>query len=166
MTFGGKAYIDCGRPDDIELREKFTVSVWVKAQSFGEGQGIISQYQSKDGYTLRTGWGSGRNKYNFGDYSRSAGLPNPVEVNHWHHLVTVVGSGKMKFFFDGALANSKDLDGGLAKASDHLNIGRCYSSRYFKGQMDDIRIYNRALSESEVKRLHAQEKTTALEKSN
>ena len=43
---------------------------------------------------------------------------------------------------------------GTAENASNLNIGSTQDTNYMEGYMDDIRLYNRALSADEIKRLY------------
>jgi hypothetical protein len=61
----------------------------------------------------------------------------------------------MKLYIDGALDNSLAYVGGIPTSNDDLIIGGYYSTDFLSdSKIDDVRIYNRALSASEVKQLY------------
>lgn len=78
-----------------------------------------------------------------------------IEMNVWHHVVFTYSGRSARMYFDNALLYKKDdLP---ASAMDKcpggdLKFGGQYLELpwYFKGAMDDIRIYKRALTASEV----------------
>ena len=95
----------------------------------------------------------------------------------WYHLVVSFGAGHMKFYIDGVM--EKDWDNvpnsGIANiANDPINLtfgqdlptdiyadDGTYNlawGGYFKGKLDDIRLYNRVLSDSEVSSIYTLEK--------
>ena len=95
-------------------------------------------------------------------YSRNATLADTLESNTsnlnndvWR-MVTFIQTGtNMLIYIDGVLDNSR-ANGTLVTSSDiDLFIGaRSFSDRFFPGLIDDVRIYNRALSADEIKRLY------------
>jgi len=83
--------------------------------------------------------------------------------NVWNYLYAEAGGGKLKIIYKGAMLNKepinvdldKDAPGILNPITDVFYIGRpangTNSSRhYFKGSIDNVRIYNRQLSKTEV----------------
>jgi hypothetical protein len=78
--------------------------------------------------------------------------------NQWHHVAVVVREASppnlhddVKLYKDGELAEIDDiglLDLWPIETGDQLDVR---IGRGFKGALDDVRIYNRALSEDEVK---------------
>jgi len=76
----------------------------------------------------------------------------------WHHIVGTaddqsISNPALKLYFDGTLSNVRDIDfsGSIDADTVNLNIGRWRQSlRYFNGIIDEVRLYNRALSADEV----------------
>ncbi len=73
------------------------------------------------------------------------------KANEWQHVAGVYDSvnHKLNFYIDGALADSKDGIGNLG-ASGAIYIGKSPFGNNFKGSMDDVVIYNKALSQEEI----------------
>ncbi len=86
-----------------------------------------------------------------------AGGGNELVAGQWRHVVLVHDGAKDKIFVNGVLANQKDVVGALNHTSQPLGIGNnpIDAGNYFKGSLDDIQVYNRALSDSEVAALYA-----------
>ena len=57
----------------------------------------------------------------------------------------------LRLYVNGVLANSAAITGTLASSNYPLTIGGdTLYAQYFKGSVDEVRIYNRALSQTEV----------------
>jgi len=70
--------------------------------------------------------------------------------DQWHHAVLVRTSTRLKGYVDAVLAVDFDASTiGNIDVSGNLNFGR-WSSLYFKGYIDEARIYNAALTASAV----------------
>jgi hypothetical protein len=105
-----------------------------------------------------------------GKWSRPAKTANAVlaaGASDWHHVVcvadsTINGIGGKKIYFDGVLqdldatfnGNTTGCDFSLYNSDSHIHIG---SMNYhfpifdaFKGALDDVRIFNKALSQEEI----------------
>lgn len=87
----------------------------------------------------------------FGSYRRD--LTISLEPNTWHHIaVTVNPSGQHRYYLDGVQdGGTYSGSSGNANKSYSLWLGR--SDNFWNGLMDDVRIYNRALSAEEVRSL-------------
>ena len=77
-------------------------------------------------------------------------------TNHWGHLAGTYDGATVKLYIDGSLANSMSFSGTNAGMDTTMGaIGQSgLNDRYFQGKIDDVRVYNRALSAGEVKQLY------------
>ncbi|CAK0777291.1 hypothetical protein CCP4SC76_6310002 [Gammaproteobacteria bacterium] len=77
----------------------------------------------------------------------------------WHHVAVVDSGSIVKFFIDGKLDSSAGVSGTLANFSTAiLQVGYSDSqpaADRFIGSIDEVRVYNRALSDSEVYQVYA-----------
>lgn len=80
----------------------------------------------------------------------------PITPGKWHHFVgTYDAAIGGKVYLDGVLVGTKTPNGQIIHSRAYpLNIGRYSGGIYFKGKISNARIYNRALSEEEVKSLY------------
>ena len=77
----------------------------------------------------------------------------------WHHISVVRSGTTMTIYLDGAVIRTATWNNAPVSGNGHLNIGgdRTATSSYvFKGLIDDLRIYDRALTPAEVQTLYAQ----------
>ena len=82
-----------------------------------------------------------------------------VNDNKWHHVVGTYDGETVRTYVDGVLEDSNTLpSGNLPSDTGPLRISADYQTtpaNFFGGSLDDIRLYNRALSAGEVQRLYA-----------
>ncbi|MEI6191287.1 MAG: LamG-like jellyroll fold domain-containing protein [bacterium] len=145
----------------------FTVSVWHTMESWQNNRSyailggessrpilfdILDNNASNNGYitirALSDGGGPGFST----DYS-SILRPGP---GVWQHIViTVDASGNGKIYVDGINVTSATGQNKPQKINSTVLIGKQQpSNSYYKGNLDDLRIYNRALTQSEVTQLY------------
>ena len=144
-----------------------TFSLWAKGQSVPANReyGLITVFQSGKRwyFTLeRSSWSTG-NLIMYVGYPDQT--PNSMYTpsgswsitdTSWHHLVMTRNSSSMNLYIDGVLqATSTEANLTNFNVGDKpIYIG--YPSEYYwGGSLDDVRIYNRALSASEVQQLYA-----------
>ena len=76
--------------------------------------------------------------------------------NKWHHLFATFDGSSLKTYRDGTLINTKSITASMLKRSN-LTLGarRRASSYdcYWKGYMNDFRVYDHCLSQKEVKEI-------------
>jgi hypothetical protein len=86
-----------------------------------------------------------------------AGSPQPVSLNRWSFLAATWDGQTMRLYVDGSLAASQAAPPGPIDPCFQgvLRFGVWWSAdpMYFQGRLDDVRIYDRALDEAEIKTL-------------
>ena len=84
------------------------------------------------------------------------GAKNDYAINKWYMATLVKNGGEYTFFINSDIqdrqSNSKSYS-----LKDGFIIGSSFWNEYFEGAIDDVRIYNRALSSNEVAQLYAYE---------
>jgi len=81
--------------------------------------------------------------------------PNDLGSGNWRHVTGVWSSNSVSLYVDGSLVSSSSHNQPRCAIEAPLFIGRRHSAtRYFTGYIDDLRIYARALNDSEVRNLH------------
>ncbi|MGB3073368.1 MAG: LamG-like jellyroll fold domain-containing protein [Candidatus Moraniibacteriota bacterium] len=133
-----------------------TISVWAKATLLdGSYRGVIGYGNQNNGEAFAiqinssnewviTGWGA-----------PNAVSGGAVVLNQWTHIVGTYSGGNASIYVNGVLV------GGPAAITSAPNLNySAIGSRldgggdYFPGQIDEVRIYNRVLSDTEVKALY------------
>jgi hypothetical protein len=143
-----------------------TFSAWVYARSYTGGSpfqadGIIevgSSASSNDGISLSPSSAANVSmNYRTGGVTTRATITN-APIRKWYHVAGTWNSSTLSIYLNGALYNSV-ANGTLTSAT--LNQARIGSDSlgtanqdYFDGYIDDVRIYSRALSASEIADLY------------
>ena len=81
--------------------------------------------------------------------------PVAIPLNTWTHLATTYDGANMRFYVNGVLVGTTPGTGTINAANGALRIGGNNSAplgqgEFFKGLIDEVRIYNRALSSAEI----------------
>lgn len=155
----------------------FTVSMWLKTTKDGAtaGQVGMSLVSQRD-----PGWDGGEYLINIGR-NYNGGDPNPgkvlfvvwedggpqvnnfwsyrrVDDGNWHHLLVVREGLTLRIYIDGTLDREETGAGPLdtLDPSYYTVFGRdeLFEDRYYEGALDEVAIWSRALSSSEVLNLY------------
>jgi Concanavalin A-like lectin/glucanases superfamily len=88
----------------------------------------------------------------FGGRTEHVGGSDANPVGHWTHLAVTYDGGTLRLYVDGVERSHTSLSGAIARTANPLWIGgdRPYGE-YFRGVIDDVRIYDRALSPGAVR---------------
>ena len=82
----------------------------------------------------------------------------------WHHAVIIYNGTTVKYYYDGILIDTHTKTAlSLPSSGNHITIGeyRYNGSHHFEGYLDQIRIFNREITASEVATIYAETTTTA-----
>lgn len=177
--FDGASYMECGNSASVQITESITLAAWVKAEPasltgvnrivFGKWGPSSRSYalyiQNQDQASLGL-CGSTHGAAVIGSPDGSGALLNSptrsvlcdsaeIQANTWHHLTATIEPGyRMAVYVDRRLAAESTQSvipmvfGGTEPLSVGLNQGY-----YFAGSLDELRLYNRALTADEVSSL-------------
>ncbi len=136
----------------------FSVSVWVKKGTTTAGVAIMSGSTASLNFVwlvqCNTSVGIfGTNKQQSAWFWTNA-TTNYV-LNEWEHYVGVYSANTMTFYRNGVLQGStNNTHSKVNQTNMPIWIGRGVSGNYFNGSIDDIGIWNRALTPAEVVTLY------------
>ncbi len=153
-------YIEISDDDELDLTDQFTIAAWIFQHKQGrKGQRIVDKETAGvgDGFDFDT-HGNSPNL----NLLRLCGSDCPTAntkytFNEWHFVAVTVSGTKAYFYLDGRPDGEGDV-GRILKNSLNLLIGRahigcngtCGIDNFFDGIIDDVRIYNRTLSDTEL----------------
>ncbi|NTW27221.1 MAG: LamG domain-containing protein [Candidatus Moranbacteria bacterium] len=145
--------------DSLEGMTQLTLSAWINPRTSGNFGRIIEK-----------GNGTPYNFYFIGSNLQcdldstsviTASNPFSGKYNSWHLATCVYDGVTVAIYLDGALIASAARTGSVATGATAVTIGNNDSgARTFDGVIDDARIYNRALSGSEISQLYNLGQTT------
>jgi hypothetical protein len=88
---------------------------------------------------------------NVGGTDREAAGTTALPLNAWSHLTTTYDGATLRLFVNAVQVGSTAVTGSVAVSANQLSIGgNSVWGEYFAGRLDEIRIYNRALTQSEI----------------
>jgi hypothetical protein len=152
--------------------DEFTIAMWITAETLGSGAAKISLFSTPYGadaglqiqsraqklqVLVGKGAGSGINKID----------GSPLALNDWIHLAVTFKSDELAGYINGELDVSQVLT-----AAPAANVGAAYIGNWlntsdvfvrgFTGKMDDVRIYDEALSAAQIMAIVPEPATIAL----
>jgi len=157
-------------PDtDLALTEQITIECWAKNNSadLATDEYLVNQYETASGSNrswlfrmlsdeqLRVVWSSNGTNYSLTETSSAI-----TNVNTWRHYVVTIASGVPKIYVDGevqtidSVYNSSGLQTSLHNSVSNIFVGRYANNNdtNWNGLIDEVKIYNRALSLSEIQK--------------
>ncbi len=156
-------YVEIPNDNALDITNKLTVEAWVKSSTSLNYRTVVSKgYDVKDGgFALRMTRDSEPISAFFQTHNTAGQLASVLKYNNivneqWFHVVGTYDGTNVRFYVNGLLDSApKDLTGNIKSNSLPIRIGRMststFATEYFKGSIDEVCIYNRALTEDEIK---------------
>jgi hypothetical protein len=141
----------------LDLADRFTVEAWINPTTL-TGWRTVLMKESADG--LAYAIYANDNVPKPAAYARIAGEgvsrgsagARQVPVNKWTHLAATYDGATLRVFVNGVQAGKAAMTGTLLKSANALSIGgSVVLGEYFEGLIDEVRIYNRALTAAEIR---------------
>ncbi|WP_346190072.1 cadherin domain-containing protein, partial [Rubritalea halochordaticola] len=160
LVFDGNDMVKCGNNASLSGATPFTASAWVKVDAGSTSQGVIIQQRAANGYNgqfqVTVGGNGTLGFYLYGNSAQQFSFSGATAINdgQWHHVVAKRdGQGNASIWLDGVMDGSvtgttvRDLGSGI-----DIGIGADIrdNNKYFKGSIDEVRLYSRELSTAEI----------------
>ncbi len=146
---GVDAYIVVADRPALNPKDGITIAAWVNAKDW-LGNYRIAQKGADDNQYRLTREKEGM-LFEIGNVGQVVSI---LPDDGWHHLAATYDGKDMRIYWDGVRAAQKKASGRIPGTSDPLCIGTkregAPAGDYFLGLMDEILIYNRALTEDEI----------------
>jgi hypothetical protein len=171
-----KNYIDALNPSSLGISSAITIAAWVYIEEFrstnfqvvqknatGINHAFAMPILGNDG--IYYGGSLQKNKFGLeltlnGTFKSGMWSATSLLAGNWYHLAATYDHSTQttKLYLNGQLDHTiTGFSGTIQQNGNFLNIGRFGGENrdYFNGKLDDIRIYNEALSDSQIKSLYS-----------
>ena len=154
-SFNGTSnYIAIATTSSLNLTANFTVCAWVKPDASIGASGtwnyILAGATNDFGVGIQPDTtGLGHIRYGKIGTSDAVVSTNPMSATIWHSVCTTYASGAITYYLDGKAEGSTSLVSALTAGTKRIGSSTA-GAGFFKGAMDDVRVYNRVLGETEV----------------
>ncbi|MCL4204010.1 MAG: autotransporter-associated beta strand repeat-containing protein, partial [Pirellulaceae bacterium] len=155
---GSDDHIVLTNANTLGLGGNFTVSAWVRPDALNGDRTILGTDQAGTNVGLHLIIRDSR--FHFGFYSNDTGGTQTLTAGTWYHVVFRFQDGQQAIFVNGV----QDAAGGGHAAfagTGVVNIGRWNNGNYFDGLMDEVAVFDRALSNAEIQNLYASRPSAA-----
>jgi beta-galactosidase len=156
VDFDGAGGLDCANSTGIDLTSGGTISAWIKSSGETDAYACVvakgvTAWRLIRGNMDTTMW------FHFnpadGTTEFQANGTTAVLDGQWHHLMGIYDGSNIRLYVDGQLDASTAITKGLRTSADPVYIGSRVgrlSDRSWNGQIDEVRIYDRALNDAEM----------------
>ena len=153
LEFDGSNSVDCGDPRSLNIDgEALTLLAWVKPNTIQGLDAVIEKECGSDAaYNLYLNGG----KVHFRMFANGNVWVEPgdtVPTDSWSHLAAVYDGSKMMVYIDGAIKGEANQNGNVTTNQVKFSIGASSNcgGRGFDGTLDEIAVFNIALTEDEI----------------
>jgi hypothetical protein len=161
VRFDGTAVLQA-RGNPLAGATQFTVSLWFKCVDPSLNMNLIGAARWAGGVDA-SGWvlglhypeawadgAAGSLRIDSGWTRQAAFLPN-----QWNHLVVTCDGGTLREYINGRVSAESPGSGQPVGEGVPMVVGGWRNGFYFRGAMDEVRLYRRALSPEEIRDLQA-----------
>jgi hypothetical protein len=155
LSFNGtSSWVTVADSPSLDLTTAMTLEAWVNPNALGTtwrtvlfktttGGMVYSLYANQDG-TRPVG------QVSIGGEQEAVGAA-ALPLNAWSHLAATFDGSSLRLYVNGALAGTTAVSGTIPASTDALRIGgNSVWPEWFSGLIDDVRVYDRALTPSEI----------------
>jgi hypothetical protein len=144
---GSSALVSVLDAPSLHLSTAMTLEAWVKPSAVIDGWSDVI-YKGDDTYFLE---GIPAVGGTFGSTWDETSGPAALSVNTWTHLAGTYDGVMLRLYVNGIQVSSQTQTGNLATSSDPLQIGGdSIYGQYFEGTIDEVRVYNVALTATQI----------------
>ncbi len=156
---GVGTYVDCGKDASLNLTDAVTVSAWIRMDFTAGDRKIASNQDGTTGgyklglYTNNIVEFEIRTSANAATSNRNATGGTALQAGAWYHVAGVYSKGQfIRTYVFGNLDRETETTALLGTSTGSFNLGRGESTTtyFWLGALDQVEVYNRALSQEEI----------------
>ncbi|HYH01113.1 MAG TPA: LamG-like jellyroll fold domain-containing protein [Terriglobales bacterium] len=154
LSFNGtNGRVDIPDSASLDLTSGMTLEAWIRATTLTSWRTVLLKEQSGGlVYGLYANSDTNRPSAHvyIGNETDTRGTTQ-IPLNVWTHVATTYDGSVLRLYVNGTQASSRTLGGNILSSSGMLRIGgNTVWGEYFSGLIDEVRLYNRALTASEI----------------
>lgn len=153
-NFDGNDYMDINDNNLLDFTDGLSILLW--ANQYVAGGRLVDKTTSSinDGYNFDT-FADNNHTMRLTGGKKNTVATTSYSLNEDHHLAVTFEGGISNFYLDGVWDGSGNHLSLLSTNNLSLRLGMAHPGGYFfKGVMDDVYIYNRALTSSEINSIY------------
>lgn len=162
-VFDGKSYVEVADTDKLDLKDSFTISFWAYKEDV-KNEYVPFIYKEEDGDS----WASPYKVYEHDknnpaiflhdgdagtDLNQFFANGKLMDIHKWFLLTITYDGSEVKIYHNNQVVKKQSVTGTIGATKGDLMIGMMndlYDTLFYKGKMDDLRIYNYGLTGNEV----------------
>lgn len=155
FNFTGSGYVTINNHSDIANYSEFTLSAWIYPTFLSTHKTIISKVSPNRDFVLKLYDTKLETHFARGaTYYRAYGT-STVPTDQWVHVVATWKNNEWRVYYNGMLDATGSHPGvELPWSGSEMHIGAMSGVERFYGSIDEVRVYNRALSTTDITALY------------
>ncbi len=153
LHFDGNDWIQVANHASLNPTSQLTIMAWIKADNWNNNGRILQKGEGDNQYHICASNSGGENVLWF-HLSGIGGINySPLPSNgNWHQIVGTYNGSTIKLYINGQEVATEEASGELQTTTDDLRIGAKTNdpADFFHGVLDEIYIFDRALSSDEI----------------
>jgi concanavalin A-like lectin/glucanase superfamily protein/galactose oxidase-like protein/Big-like domain-containing protein/Kelch motif protein len=154
LSFNGGSSVTVNDSNSLDLTTGMTIEAWVypTVASTNWSTAVMKEQSNGLAYVLYAGSPANQpNVYIYPSAEQGVAGTAPLPLNTWSHLAGTYDGITLRLYVNGAQVASKAVSGSIVSSTGALRIGgNSVWGEYFQGIIDEVRIYSRALSQTEI----------------
>lgn len=156
LSFNGtNSWVTVNDAASLRLTTGMTLSAWVYPTAVDGYETVLLKERGTTGltYSLYAADGAGRPPagYVYRNGDQSAVGASALPLNTWSHLAVTYNASALRLYVNGAQVASRNQTGAMPTTAGPLRIGgNSVWGEYFSGLIDEVRVYNNALTQAEI----------------
>jgi len=149
---GSNGYINLGNDSRLDFTGAFSIACWVKVAVDASGYIISKNISSAADNQYAIWYNISTKKFTTIMDGVNGATSDAISLDTWYHLVFVMDDSAVeRFYLNGVASGTTNSTTFTTSTNYDVNIGRRHPNNfYLAGNIDDFRIYNRALTTDEI----------------
>jgi TolA-binding protein len=159
---GESDYVNCGNKTSFNLTNQLTVAAWIKVNEFdkkyqtiiakGDNSWRLARVSDSNNVEFACNGTAATKWTGVGEIPWAVSGTTSVNDGKWHHIAGVFDGAGLYLYVDGLLEAAKAAEKSIDISNHNVYIGANAQvlGREWNGLIDDVRIYNYALSQAEI----------------
>jgi hypothetical protein len=151
---GGSDYLDVPDSDSLDINgDQLSIVAWINGESWSLAKHIVRKIADEAAspiYVFRVQPDQVRAILSTSAGNTTIQGATVLPTNEWVHVALAYDGGEARIYVNGELDVSSNVSGEITQSNNELRIGLGDPAGYFHGTIDDVRIYNKALTQEGI----------------
>ena len=145
FNLDGSGYAEVADDSTVNPTAAMTLQCWIQSNT-ESNKGLVAKWTNaeKDYMLLKT---TSNFKFYIGANNGESGT---IPTSGWVNIAGTYDGANIKTYIDGVLSTTTPTTGSIPNSTNILDIGRYNNSQYYSERIDEVMVYNIALTQKEI----------------